>query len=213
MFFVISLTLGKHYKCFFYDNATLNMKSTMVDQQGRVMARAVPTTNSGQRQGQFVGGLPMSNEILLQLLNVKYDFETIPHTEEVYTRSTVNHWIVGKRVYNSSTPFPSSIKNIIRPIINKNKIDKQQHESDMDSHEAPPDDSPIEENIPFNPSDYSEIYLVAAKKDVSLADIEGILILLIVKKKNNSNEDVVHISNLLIITVMIFFILLNRKYP
>lgn len=144
----------------------------MVDQQGRVMARAVLTTNSGQRHGQFVGGLPMSNEILLQLLNVKDDFETFPHTSEIYTRSTMNHWIVGKRIYNSLSAF-SSIKNAAKANNNYHRINSSEHHSDIDSHEAPPDDSPIEENIPFNPSDYSEIYLVAAKKDVSLADVEG----------------------------------------
>ncbi|SAM00400.1 hypothetical protein [Absidia glauca] len=155
-----SLSLGKHYKCFYYDNTTLNMKSTIVDQQGRVLARTVTTSTTKQKQ-QFVGGVPMSNEMLLQILNVKEDFDTLQRTDEIYTRSTSNHWIVGKRIY-SYPPNDTTYRH--RNSTHSDGLD--------DDHEAPPDESPVDEHMPFDPSDYSEIYLVAAKKDVSLADVE-----------------------------------------
>lgn len=161
VFLQCSLSLGKHYKCFYYDNTTLNMKSTIVDQQGRVLARTVTTSTTKQRQ-QFVGGVPMSNEMLLQILNVKEDFDTLQRTDEIYTRSTSNHWIVGKRIY-SYPPNGTTYRH----------RNNAQNDGLDDDHEAPPDESPVDEHMPFDPSDYSEIYLVAAKKDVSLADVEG----------------------------------------
>jgi hypothetical protein len=137
------------------------MKSTIVDQQGRVLARTVTTSTTKQKQ-QFVGGVPMSNEMLLQILNVKEDFDTLQRTDEIYTRSTSNHWIVGKRIY-SYPPNDTTYRH--RNSTHSDGLD--------DDHEAPPDESPVDEHMPFDPSDYSEIYLVAAKKDVSLADVEG----------------------------------------
>lgn len=55
-FFVLSsMALGKHYRCFYYDNATLNIKSTLMD----------------QRKDAFT----VNNDMLLQLLDIKNDFE------------------------------------------------------------------------------------------------------------------------------------------
>lgn len=49
------MALGKHYRCFYYDNATLNIKSTLMD----------------QRKDAFT----VNNDMLLQLLDIKNDFE------------------------------------------------------------------------------------------------------------------------------------------
>jgi hypothetical protein len=122
LFFVFSLNLGKNYQCFYYDNTTLNMKSTMID----------PRTVSKDKKGPT----PVTNEMLLQLLEVREDFSKFPHTNEVYTRSTTNHWIAGNRLYNKLTV-------------------SEDNESSTDI------------------DDYTEIYLIASKKDTSLADVEG----------------------------------------
>lgn len=75
----------------------------------------------------------ITNDMLLQLLEVKEDFEKAPSvTSEVFTRSTSNYWIAGHRVYHTAL---SSKYN--------------------------------------NEQDYTEMYLIAAKKDTSLAEVEG----------------------------------------
>ncbi|CEI96513.1 hypothetical protein RMCBS344292_17803 [Rhizopus microsporus] len=65
----------------------------------------------------------MTNDIFLQLLEVKDDFDKAS-SKEIYTRSTTNYWIAGNRVYH-------------------------------------------------NGHDYTELYLIASKKDTSLAEVEG----------------------------------------
>lgn len=65
----------------------------------------------------------MTNDIFLQLLEVKDDFDKAS-SKEIYTRSTTNYWIAGNRVYH-------------------------------------------------NGNDYTELYLIASKKDTSLAEVEG----------------------------------------
>ncbi|CDS11353.1 hypothetical protein LRAMOSA03616 [Lichtheimia ramosa] len=132
-----SMALGKHYRCFYYDNATLNIKSTLMD----------------QRKDAFT----VNNDMLLQLLDIKNDFEAIPNTSEVYTRSTTNYWIAGRRVYN---------RLAIRQ--------QQMQASTTDDHQEPPTEDEEEEDHYDEGvmSDYVEMYLVAAKKDTSLADVE-----------------------------------------
>ncbi len=85
-----SLNLGKNYKCFYYDNATLNIKSTMIDS---------PATIKASKDKKST--IQVTNDMLLQLLEVREDFEKIPRTSEVYTRSTANHWVAGHRLYNT----------------------------------------------------------------------------------------------------------------
>ncbi|KAG0739243.1 hypothetical protein G6F57_001773 [Rhizopus arrhizus] len=125
-----SFHLGKHYKCFFYDNTTLNMKSTM--------------TSSLKKPS-----VQITNDMLLQLLEVKEDFEKAPSvTCEVFTRSTSNYWIAGHRVYHTAL---SSKYN--------------------------------------NEQDYTEMYLIAAKKDTSLAEVEETL-----DKMASNLSEIMHIE-------------------
>ncbi|CAO3680466.1 unnamed protein product [Rhizopus stolonifer] len=112
-----SFNLGKHYTCFFYDNTTLNIKSTM---------------------SSLKKPFPITHEMLLQLLEIKDDFERSP---EVFTRSTSNYWIAGHRVY-------------------ANKPNNQ---------------------------DYTEMYLIASKKDTSLAEVEETL-----GKMTSNLSDIMH---------------------
>lgn len=83
---------------------------------------------------------------------------SIPNTSEVYTRSTTNYWIAGRRVYN---------RLAIRQ--------QQMQASNTDDHQEPPTEDEEEEDHYDEGvmSDYVEMYLVAAKKDTSLADVEG----------------------------------------
>ncbi|KAI9495509.1 hypothetical protein BDB00DRAFT_813625 [Zychaea mexicana] len=137
-----SLSLGKHFRSFFYDNATLNMRSTLLE----------------QRKDSFT----VSNDMLLQLLDLNSDFETFPNTSEVYTRSTANYWIAARRVYNK----------------HGRKQQRQQPSTDPDStsdHQEPPTEDEEDEIVTErrrSPDDYTEMYLIAAKKDTSLADVE-----------------------------------------
>ncbi|KAI8973720.1 hypothetical protein BDF20DRAFT_915125 [Mycotypha africana] len=121
-----SLRLGRKYQWFFYDNMTLDMKTSVdfaaLDQKEQTAAQQPLLTN----------------EILLHLLNIKEDFEKmLCHTNEIYSRSTSNHWIAGNRFYHAS------LNDDLRTIYNSNC------------------------------QDYTEMYLIAAKKDSSLADVEG----------------------------------------
>ncbi|KAG0031970.1 Vacuolar fusion protein CCZ1 B [Podila clonocystis] len=43
------------------------------------------------------GGITMGSEMALSLLDIKSDFDRMPDTMEITTRSPSNHWIVGKR--------------------------------------------------------------------------------------------------------------------
>lgn len=117
-----SLNLGKNYQCFYYDNATLNMKSTIIDPRTAIKDKKAPTA--------------ATNEMLLQLLQVREDLRKFTHTNEVYTRSTANYWIAGNRLYNKLT------------VCEDNELSSEVQ-------------------------DYAEIYLIASKKDTSLADVEG----------------------------------------
>ncbi|KAG2222752.1 hypothetical protein INT45_013116 [Circinella minor] len=136
------LSLGKHFRCFYYDNATLNMRSTLLE----------------QRKDSFT----ISNDMFLQLLDLKNDFETLPNTTEVYTRSTGNYWIAGQRVYNKHG--------------RKQERRRSQTNGDATSdHQEPPTEDEEDEIVTErkrSPDDYTEMYLVAAKKDTSLADVE-----------------------------------------
>lgn len=98
--------------------------------------------------------IQVTNDMILQLLEVREDFEKIPHTSEVYTRSTANHWIAGHRLYNTlrSTDEEESYTAIHE---NRSSLDECLRDEDMD--------------------DFTEMYLIAAKKDTSLADVEGII--------------------------------------
>ena len=53
---IYSLSLGKQFRCFYYDNATLHMRSTLLE----------------QRKDSFT----ISNDMFLQLLDLKNGFET-----------------------------------------------------------------------------------------------------------------------------------------
>ena len=75
----------------------------------------------------------VTHDMLLQLLDVRDDFERLSRTNEVYTRSTANHWVAGNRLYNQ---------------LKSPSVDRSDE-------------------------DYTEIYLIAAKKDTSLAEVEG----------------------------------------
>jgi hypothetical protein len=141
-----SLQLGKHYKCFYYDNATLNIRSTMMDQ---------PLTKDKSSTA-----IQVTNDMLLQLLEVKEDFENIPkRTSEVYTRSTANHWIAGHRLYNTLKATEEEEQGI-------------RAEQDQDSSRSSIDHNDKKEGEDYD-NDYTEMYLIAAKKDTSLADVEG----------------------------------------
>lgn len=96
--------------------------------------------------------IQVTNDMILQLLEVREDFEKIPHTSEVYTRSTANHWIAGHRLYNTlrSTEEEEGETAIHE---NRSSLDEFSRDEDMD--------------------DFTEMYLIAAKKDTSLADVEG----------------------------------------
>ncbi|KAL9537106.1 hypothetical protein MBANPS3_012078 [Mucor bainieri] len=137
-----SLNLGKNYKCFYYDNATLNIKSTMIDPR---------STSKNPKEKK--AAIQVTNEMLLQLLEVREDFDKIPRTSEVYTRSTANHWIAGNRLYN--TLRASTSEDDANTVVHENRssLDECSRDEDMD--------------------DYTEMYLIAAKKDTSLADVEG----------------------------------------
>lgn len=139
-----SLNLGKNYKCFYYDNATLNIKSTMIDPR-----------SASKNPKEKKAAIQVTNEMLLQLLEVREDFNKIPRTSEVYTRSTANHWIAGNRLYN--TLRASTSEDDANTIVHENRssLDECSRDDDMD--------------------DYTEMYLIAAKKDTSLADVEGIV--------------------------------------
>ena len=60
-----SLSLGEHFRCLFYDNATLNVKSTMLEKQRHTKTKDAKSQN----------GTPVSNDVLLQLLELQEDFE------------------------------------------------------------------------------------------------------------------------------------------
>jgi hypothetical protein len=117
--------LEKNFKCFYYDNTTLAIKSTLMESN------------------------IVNNEMLLQMLEIKDDFEDIARTSEVYTRSTHNYWIAGHRIYNGLSANDES--SMARSSLYDCSV-----ESD----------------------DYVEMYLVAAKKDTSLADVEGIIVVI-----------------------------------
>ncbi|KAI8375871.1 hypothetical protein BD560DRAFT_392146 [Blakeslea trispora] len=119
-----SFTLGMNYKCFYYDNTTLTIKSTMVDPRSN-------STNPKERKQ----AVQVTHDMLLQLLDVRDDFERLSRTNEVYTRSTANHWVAGNRLYNQ---------------LKSPSVDRSDE-------------------------DYTEIYLIAAKKDTSLAEVEDTL--------------------------------------
>jgi hypothetical protein len=93
----------------------------------------------------------VNNEMLLQILEIKDDFQDIARTSEVYTRSTHNYWIAGHRIYNGLSANDES----------------SMARSSLYDCSAELDD-------------YVEMYLVAAKKDTSLADVEGIVIIIII---------------------------------
>ncbi|KAF7721863.1 vacuolar fusion protein ccz1 [Apophysomyces ossiformis] len=154
------LDFGKHFKCFYYDNTTLNMKTTLVDKNGRVMARAIKNS----KDGKLIGGIHMTNEMLLQLLELKDDFARLPRTNEIYTRSTSNYWIAGHRLYNKLTASKEST---------------QQEEDECSPTVADTEEdgscSSFESLEDSRADDYTEIYIVAAKKDTSLADVEDTL--------------------------------------
>ncbi|ORX45862.1 hypothetical protein DM01DRAFT_313727 [Hesseltinella vesiculosa] len=160
-----TMAVSKHYKCFYYDHASLDLKSTAVDSQGHVTMHTMSAYGCPR---PFVDP-PFPNDILLQLLQVKLDFEVSnpcgPGTEEVYTRSTTNHWIIGKRIYHQQPPIAS-----------KEYSTPDSDDPPGDDHQAPPDDSPRQDSFHTSTldagSDFSEIYLVAAKKDITMADIE-----------------------------------------
>ncbi|KAI8981424.1 hypothetical protein BDB01DRAFT_794065 [Pilobolus umbonatus] len=126
-----SRILAKSYKCFYYDTSSLNMKSTL------------HLKNSKDTKTNF----NINNDILLQLLEVKDDFDKIALSSEVYTKSTANHWVTGRRIYN--------VLAIER----------------MKENEAKEDE--FEQNVLAE--EYTEIYLIAAKKDITLAEIEETL--------------------------------------
>lgn len=100
--------------------------------------------------------IQVTNDMILQLLEVREDFEKIPHTSEVYTRSTSNHWIAGHRIYNT---------------LRTNDENNEEEDANAATHESGSslDEFPRDENM----DDFTEMYLIAAKKDTSLADIEG----------------------------------------
>lgn len=152
-----SLNLGKHYKCFYYDNATLNIKSTVIDP---------PTLSAKDKKAT----IQVTNEMLLQLLEVRDDFDKIPRTSEVYTRSTSNHWIAGHRLYNTLRSSEENAEENANAV-HKNRSSLDECARDEDSH------------------DYTEMYLIAAKKDTSLADIEETL-----GKMTKSLLDTMHIE-------------------
>ncbi|KAI8350586.1 hypothetical protein EDC96DRAFT_519288 [Choanephora cucurbitarum] len=140
-----SLNLGMNYKCFYYDNTTLNIKSTMVDPRSS-------SPNPKERKA----AVQVTHDMLLQMLDVRDDFEKLPRTNEVYTRSTANHWVAGNRLYNA----------LKSPSLDIN------------------DDRTDEPN-----EDYTEIYLIAAKKDTSLAEVEDTL-----KKMSATLIETMHIE-------------------
>lgn len=114
--------------------------------------------------------IQVTNDMVLQLLEVREDFEKIPHTSEVYTRSTANHWIAGHRLYNTLRSTEEESDRAIHE--NRSSLDEFSRDEDMD--------------------DYTEMYLIAAKKDTSLADVEGRVLTLIIytkKKKKNTKMD------------------------
>ncbi|KAI8053630.1 hypothetical protein BDF21DRAFT_468341 [Thamnidium elegans] len=143
-----SFNLGKNYKCFYYDNTTLNIKSTMID-----LVKDKKTS------------IQVTNEMLLQLLEIRQDFEKIPRTSEVYTRSTTNHWVAGHRLFNTLR----SIEDASTVHENRSSLDEYSRDDDM--------------------NDFTELYLVAAKKDTSLADVEETL-----SKMTTSLLDIMHIE-------------------
>ncbi|CAO3622364.1 unnamed protein product [Mucor hiemalis] len=151
-----SLNLGKHYKCFYYDNATLNIKSTVIDP---------PTLTAKDKKAT----IQVTNEMLLQLLEVRDDFEKIPRTSEVYTRSTSNHWIAGHRLYNTLRATENEEESADAMHKNRSSLDECARDEDM--------------------HDYTEMYLIAAKKDTSLADVEETL-----DKMTKSLLDTMHIE-------------------
>ncbi|KAG0185892.1 hypothetical protein DFQ28_008617 [Apophysomyces sp. BC1034] len=155
------LNFGKHFKCFYYDNATLNMKSTMVDKNGHAMTRAIKSS----KDSKFIGGVHMTNEMLLQLLELKDDFERLPHTNEIYTRSTSNYWIAGHRLYN-------------KPLTSQGSVQKEndEHSPVLADTEEEGSSSSLESLEDCRTDDYTEMYIVAAKKDTSLADVEGMVV-------------------------------------
>ncbi|KAG2208694.1 hypothetical protein INT47_007793 [Mucor saturninus] len=152
-----SLNLGKNYKCFYYDNTTLNIKSTMIDPPSLAKSPKDKKTT-----------IQVTNDMILQLLEVREDFEKIPHTSEVYTRSTANHWIAGHRLYNT---LRSTEEEDLDTAIHENRssLDEFSRDEDMD--------------------DFTEMYLIAAKKDTSLADVEETL-----GKMTTSLLDTMHIE-------------------
>lgn len=109
--------------------------------------------------------IQVTNDMILQLLEVREDFEKIPHTSEVYTRSTANHWIAGHRLYNT---LRSTEEEDLDTAIHENRssLDEFSRDEDMD--------------------DFTEMYLIAAKKDTSLADVEGSIFLIKQLYKNTN---------------------------
>lgn len=97
--------------------------------------------------------MQVTNEMLLQLLEVREDFEKIPHTSEVYTRSTTNHWVAGHRLYNTL----------------RSSEDQESHSTTLYENRSSLDECCRDEEM----NDFTEMYLIAAKKDTSLADVEG----------------------------------------
>jgi hypothetical protein len=97
----------------------------------------------------------VTNEMLLQLLEVREDFEKMPRTSEVYTRSTSNHWIAGNRIYNTLRVAEETSEEGSDTVVHENRssIDERFRDDDLE--------------------DFTEMYLIAAKKDTSLADVEG----------------------------------------
>lgn len=139
-----SLDIGKHYKCFYYDNATLNIKSTMIDPR-----------SASKNPKEKKAAIQVTNDMLLQLLELREDFEKIPRTSEVYTRSTSNHWIAGNRIHNTLRVAEETSEEGSDTVIHENNssIDERFRDDDLE--------------------DFTEMYLIAAKKDTSLADVEG----------------------------------------
>jgi hypothetical protein len=133
----------------------------------------LPSSQQPKDKKSTTTTIQVNNDMLLQLLEVKEDFDKIPRTSEVYTRSTANHWIAGHRLYNTLRSSVDNDETIIHE--NRSSIDECARDDDMD--------------------DYTEMYLIAAKKDISLADVEGRIIYILK-----------HMSPFLI-----FYFLLNQR--
>ncbi|GAB5590205.1 hypothetical protein Unana1_05105 [Umbelopsis nana] len=150
-----TLDIAKSYRCLYFDHETLAIKSTLTHPNGQLM----DGSNRPKANSQ-IGGIQISNEMLLLLLDLKKDFDSLPNSREVITRSTANVWVVGQRVPKRDAASNGSISS--------------PNPQDTGAGSGDSDDSfePLTERAETLALTCTEIYLIAAKKDSTLVDIK-----------------------------------------